>query len=52
MTKLITNADTAIFQWAKASPSSLPTRSLEAQPERVQDHEEHPKPVDQDDLLD
>ncbi len=27
-TKLITSADTAIFQWAKACPSSLPTGSL------------------------
>ena len=50
MTKLITNAHTAIFQWAKACASSLPTESLSPNPERVQYHEEHPEPVDQDAL--
>ena len=48
MTKLITSAHTAIFQWVTTCASSLPTGEPEAQPERVQDHEEHPEPVDQD----
>ena len=50
MTKLITNAHTAIFQWAKASASSLPTGSLRPNPNEFKYHEEHPKPVDQDAL--
>ena len=50
MTKLITNAHTAIFQWAEGLCQQLADRKPEAQPERVQYHEEHPKPVDQDTL--
>ncbi len=45
MTKLITNADTAIFQWAKATASSLPTRSLRPNPNEFKITKSTPNPL-------
>ena len=44
MTKLITNAHTAIFQWAKASASSLPTGSLRPNPNEFNITKSTPNP--------
>ena len=52
MTKLITSAHTAIFHWVEASANSLPTGSLRPERERVEYHEKHPRPADQDGLVD
>ena len=45
MTKLITNAHTAIFQWAKASASSLPTESLMPSPNEFNSTKSTPNPL-------
>ena len=45
MTKLITNAHTAIFQWAKASASSLPTESLMPSPNEFKITKSTPNPL-------
>ncbi len=45
MTKLITNAHTAIFQWAKASASSLPTESLRPNPNEFNITKSTPNPL-------
>ncbi len=45
MTKLITNAHTAIFQWAKASASSLPTESLRPNPNEFKITKSTPNPL-------
>ena len=45
MTKLITNAHTAIFQWAKASPSNLPTESLRPNPNEFNITKSTPNPL-------
>ena len=44
-TKLITNAHTAIFQWAKACPSSLPTGSLRPNPNEFRITKSTPNPL-------
>ena len=44
-TKLITNAHTAIFQWAKASASSLPTSSLRPNPNELKITKSTPNPL-------
>ena len=45
MTKLITNAHTAIFQWAKASASSLPTAILSPNPNEFNITKSTPNPL-------
>ena len=45
MTRLITNAHTAIFQWAKASASSLPTSSLRPNPNEFNITKRTPNPL-------
>jgi len=45
ITKLITNAHTAIFQWAKASASSLPTASRRPNPNEFKITKSTPNPL-------
>jgi len=45
MTKLITNAHTAIFQWATTCPSSLPTGSLRPNPNEFKITKSTPNPL-------
>ena len=45
MTKLITNAHTAIFQWAKPCASSLPTGSLRPNPNAFNITKSTPNPL-------
>ena len=47
ITKLITNAHDGDLPVGKGLCQLLADRDPEAQPERVQDHEEHAEPVDQ-----
>ena len=45
MTKLITSAHTAIFQWAKAAASSFPTVSLRPNPNAFKITKSTPNPL-------
>ena len=45
MTKLITNAHTAIFRWAKACASILPTESLRPNPNAFRITKSTPNPL-------
>jgi hypothetical protein len=45
MTKLITSAHTAIFQWVKASASSFPTGSLRPNPNEFNITKRTPNPL-------
>ena len=45
MTKLITNAHTAIFQWAKTCASSLPIGSLRPNPNAFKITKSTPNPL-------
>ena len=45
MTKLITSAHTAIFQWARASARSLPTESLRPNPNELNMTKSTPNPL-------
>ena len=44
-TKLITNAHTAIFQWARACASSLPIESLRPNPNEFKMTNSTPNPL-------
>ena len=45
MTKLVTSAHRAIFQWAKPCPSSLPTGSLSPSPNEFKITKSTPNPL-------
>ena len=45
MTKLITSAHTAIFQWARACPRSFPTESRRPSPNELNITKSTPKPL-------